>query len=70
MPRLSPLVACSAFVALASYADGRPETTTRMEATGAVAVIRHGSGPGHSDELGAREAICFQDRGAYYLHFD
>jgi predicted GH43/DUF377 family glycosyl hydrolase len=59
-----------ALLAIASYPDRRPATSTRMEAIDATPIIRHGNTPGNSDYLGAREAICFQDRGSYYLHYD
>jgi predicted GH43/DUF377 family glycosyl hydrolase len=52
------------------YADGRPATTLRMEAIDSGRIIQHGEGPARCDYLGAREAICFQSSGTYYLHYD
>ncbi len=52
------------------YPDGRPEATLRLNAEDAEPIIRHGSGPNRSDELGAREAICFRSGKTYYLHYD
>jgi predicted GH43/DUF377 family glycosyl hydrolase len=57
-------------LAYAAYPDGRPTTKIRMEAFDAKPIIRHGSGPKGVDALGAREAICFEDHGSYYLHYD
>ena len=53
-----------------AYRDGRPTTTLRMPAVDAGPVLRHGHGPNRCDELGAREAICFQYKDTYYLHYD
>jgi predicted GH43/DUF377 family glycosyl hydrolase len=52
------------------YADGRPAATLRMEAVDSGRIIQHGEGPARCDYLGAREAICFQSGGIYYLHYD
>jgi hypothetical protein len=52
------------------YADGRPAATLRMEAVDSGRIIQHGAGPARCDYLGAREAICFQSGGTYYLHYD
>src|SRR5271156_1288486 len=53
-----------------SYPDGRPTATLRLDAKDSGPIIRHGEGPAKCDELGAREAICFQSGGQYYLHYD
>ena len=53
-----------------SYPDGRPVATLRLNAFDAIPIIRHGSGPNRCDYLGAREAICFQASGTYYLYYD
>ncbi len=68
--RLTAVAVSCALPVLSSYPDGRPETSIRMEAKDASPIIRHGSDPKHSDYLGAREAICFEHRGTYYLHYD
>ena len=64
------LARSSDFVPPSSYPDGRPATKTRLEASGAMPIIRHGSGPQRCDYLGAREAICFKAGSTYYLHYD
>jgi predicted GH43/DUF377 family glycosyl hydrolase len=53
-----------------TYADGRPATTRRLDATESRRIIRHGEGPARSDYLGAREAIAFKSGDEYYLHYD
>ena len=53
-----------------SYPDGRPTATLRLNAFGAIPILRHGSGPDKCDYLGAREAICFRSGGTYYLYYD
>lgn len=58
------------YSAPASYPDGRPATTLRMDATDSGPIIRHGTGPNRCDYLGAREAICFKAGDTYYLHYD
>lgn len=52
------------------YPDGRPSTALRLEAVDSGPFLRHGQGPAQCDYLGAREAICFRDRGLWYLHYD
>jgi predicted GH43/DUF377 family glycosyl hydrolase len=52
------------------YPDGRPAAQYRLNATDQGRVLMHGGGPRQCDELGAREAIVFQHRGTYYLHYD
>ena len=52
------------------YVDGRPAAPYRLNATDQGRVLTHGGGPGQCDELGAREAIVFQDRRTFYLHYD
>ncbi len=53
-----------------SYADGRPAAILRLNADDSGPLLRHGEGPARCDYLGAREAICFQSGGMYYLHYD
>ena len=53
-----------------TYIDGRPQAGLRLEAKDQGVVLKHGGGPGDCDRLGAREAIVFEDKGAYYLHYD
>jgi len=52
------------------YRDGRPAARYRLDATDQGRVLRHGEGPGQCDNLGAREAIVFEWKGVYYLHYD
>jgi predicted GH43/DUF377 family glycosyl hydrolase len=56
--------------ALKVYPDGRPAARYRLDAIDQGRVLRHGAGPGRCDELGAREAIVFEWKGVYYLHYD
>jgi predicted GH43/DUF377 family glycosyl hydrolase len=67
---LAALFAIAILPAQTQYPDGRPAATLRLDATGAAPILRHGKGPAHCDDLGAREAICFQAKGTYYLHYD
>jgi predicted GH43/DUF377 family glycosyl hydrolase len=60
VPNPSPIV----------YPDGRPAAQYRLDAVDQGVVLKHGDGPNHCDRYGAREAIVFQDKGAYYLHYD
>lgn len=53
-----------------AYPDGRPSASLRLDAIDAGPILRHGDGPARCDYLGAREAICFQAGGTYYLHYD
>jgi predicted GH43/DUF377 family glycosyl hydrolase len=53
-----------------TYVDGRPQARLRLEAKDQGIVLRHGGGPGDCDMLGAREAIVFEDKGVFYLHYD
>ncbi|HMK39209.1 MAG TPA: hypothetical protein VK569_07690 [Bacteroidota bacterium] len=52
------------------YSDGRPNASKRIEARDAGVVLRHGDGPDSCDFLGAREAIAFEYKGIYYMHYD
>ena len=54
----------------AIYPDHRPQAGLRLPATDQGVVLKHGDGPNDCDLLGAREAIVFEDRGIYYLHYD
>jgi hypothetical protein len=59
----------SAFEAqTAKYLDGRPAAGYRLEARDHGVVLRHGSGPGNCDALGARDVWVWQHGGAYYMH--
>src|ERR1022692_370131 len=63
--------ATSAFaIPPAAYVDGRPQAALRLEARDQGVVLKHGGGPGDCDILGAREAIAFEDKGHYYMHYD
>src|SRR5258705_9287590 len=42
----------------------------RLDAVDHGRILRHGDGPGQCDKIGAREAIVFQWKGIYYLHYD
>lgn len=52
------------------YSDGRPAASLRLDADDAGIVIRHGEGPSDCDIYGAREAIIFEHKGEYFLHYD
>ena len=52
------------------YADGRPAAKYRLEAKDQGIVLRHGDGPGHCDDLGARDVWAWEYRGTYYMHYD
>jgi predicted GH43/DUF377 family glycosyl hydrolase len=52
------------------YPDGRPVAEFRLEARDQGVVLKHGGGPGDCDALGAREAIVFEAKGHYCLHYD
>lgn len=53
-----------------AYKDGRPAAAYRLDAMDYGRVLLHGDGPGQCDYLGAREAIVFDWKGIYYLHYD
>ncbi|TSA33129.1 MAG: hypothetical protein D4R65_08290 [Verrucomicrobiaceae bacterium] len=53
-----------------AYIDDRPQAGLRLEAKDQGVVLKHGGGPGDCDLRGAREAIVFQDKDVYYLHYD
>jgi len=52
------------------YPDGRPAAAYRLEAVDEGVVFRHGQGPGHCDEFGARDVWAWEHKGNYYLHYD
>ena len=52
------------------YQDGRLAARYRLDAVDHGRVLRHGQGPGMCDDRGAREAIVFEWKGVYYLHYD
>lgn len=54
----------------ASYPDGRPEATLRLDAKDQGVVMKHGDGPAHCDIRGARDVWVFESDGTYYLHYD
>lgn len=53
-----------------TYPDGRPAATLRMEAKDQGIILKHGEGPNQCDYLGAREALIFEEDGAYHLFYD
>jgi predicted GH43/DUF377 family glycosyl hydrolase len=55
---------------IVNYPDGRPSARFRLDAQDHGVVLRHGTGPGQCDYLGARDIWAFQNAGAYYLHYD
>src|SRR5438552_10453194 len=52
------------------YKDRRPTAKYRLDAVDHGRILCHGDGPGQCDKIGAREAIVFQWKGTYYLHYD
>jgi len=52
------------------YEDGRPQAALRLEAADYGVVLRHGDGPQHCDEYGARDVWVFKADGHYYMHYD
>ena len=52
------------------YPDNRPVASLRLPARDAGVVLRHGDHPNQSDGSGAREALVYERRGVYYLHYD
>jgi predicted GH43/DUF377 family glycosyl hydrolase len=68
------VVACvvksGAAIPPATYIDGRPQAALRLAAKDQGVVLQHGGGPGDCDIRGAREAIVFEAKGVYYLHYD
>ncbi len=71
---VTAILACTAIsgftVPPAAYVDSRPQASLRLEAKDQRVVLKHGGGPGDCDICGAREAIVFEDKGIYYLHYD
>lgn len=53
-----------------AYADHRPFTTNRMNATDQGILLRHGDGPAQCDTEGMREALIFKEEDTYYLFYD
>jgi hypothetical protein len=53
-----------------TYRDGRPAAHLRMEAQDQGVILKHGDGPDQCDMLGAREALIFEEKGAYHLFYD
>ena len=52
---------------LASYPDGRPVATLRMDAADHGVVLRHGD---PWDVYGARDVWVYEDGGTLYMHYD
>lgn len=52
------------------YADGRPHTPFRLEATDHGVVLAHGDSPGDCDRHGARDAWVFTANERFYMHYD
>jgi len=68
-----PVSAASQIVPVAdvpAYEDGRPVAKYRLDAQDQGVVLRHGDGPGRCDYLGARDVWVWEDRGAYFMHYD
>lgn len=53
-----------------TYSDGRPAAFLRLDARDSGVVIQHGQGPLDCDVYGAREAIAFEHKGEYFMHYD
>jgi len=53
-----------------AYPDGRPAARYRLAARDTGPVLRHGSGPGQCDDLGARDVWVWEHRGSYFMHYD
>lgn len=54
----------------ASYEDGRPQASLRLEAKDQGVVFHHGDGPDQCDYLGARDVWVFEHNGSYFMHYD
>ena len=52
------------------YPDHRPAARYRLEAKDQGVVLKHGDGPNQCDQLGAREALIFEEQGVYHLFYD
>lgn len=55
---------------VAKYPDNRPAARYRMDAKDQGVILKHGDGPNECDKLGAREAMIFEEKGAYHLFYD
>lgn len=55
---------------IAAYPDHRPAARYRLDAVDFGPVVRHGGGPDHCDDLGARDIWVWKHGGTYYLHYD
>ena len=53
-----------------AYPDGRPSARFLLAAKDQGIVLKHGSGPGGCDSLGARDIWVWQHKGTYYMHYD
>ncbi len=52
------------------YEDNRPAAAYRLDTRDSGVVFRHGQGPDSCDFLGARDIWVWEDKGAYYMHYD
>lgn len=52
------------------YPDNRPSARYRLDARDQGVVFKHGGGPNHCDELGARDLWVYENGGTYYMHYD
>ena len=52
------------------YPDGRPTAEYRLNTLDQGIVLKHAGGLGDCDIRGAREAIVFERKGQFYLHYD
>ena len=57
-------------IQIPAYPDHRPAPKYRLEAVDFGPVLRHGGGPEHCDDLGARDIWTWRHGGTYYLHYD
>ena len=57
-------------ISSASYKDGRPLASLRLEAKDQGVVFHHGDGPNQCDYLGARDVWVFEANGNYFMHYD
>jgi len=52
------------------YPDGRPAARYRLDVQDYGPVLRHGGGPDHCDELGARDVWVWEHGGTYFMLYD
>lgn len=63
-------LACPGRAGETAYPDGRPSARLRLDAKDQGVVLMHGDGPDRCDDLGAREALIFEENGVYHLFYD